>query len=352
MESHAADAGSSSSPNGETHASAAARGQRRDTIVIGASAGGVEALGTLMRGLPSTLPASVLVVLHLMSGGRSMLPQILSRSGQLAARPAGDGERIVPGQVFVAPSDRHMLVCDGELRVIRGPRENGHRPAIDPLFRSAARSLGPRVIGVILSGLLDDGAAGLAAVKERGGLAIVQDPEDALFDAMPRAALAATEVDWALPVREIPEVLTRLAGEPVEHGALEPGPGEPDRVERDPSALRLVDGSPTALSCPACGGAMWEVLEDGTLRFTCQVGHAYSPQSMLSEQGSAVESAMWSAIRILEERSQLLNRMADRQHGKARQRFQQRAGEAEDHARRIRAVLLDHSDNLDAVGEA
>jgi two-component system chemotaxis response regulator CheB len=330
---------------------AAERLARRDTIVIGASAGGVEALGTVVRGLPPGLPASVLVVLHLMSGGRSMLPQILSRSGSLAAAPALDGEPIVPGQVFVAPPDHHMLVRDGEVRVLRGPRENGHRPAIDPLFRSAARARGSRVVGVILSGLLDDGAAGLAAVKERGGYTIVQDPGDAMFDAMPRAAMAATDVDCVVPVAEIPEVLRTLVGEPVEPSPVDPEPGEPDRVEQDPSALRLVEGSPTPVSCPACGGAMWEMVEDGVLRFTCQVGHAYSPQSMLSEQGSAVEAAMWAALRILEERGQLLARMAERQHGKARQRFQQRAAEAEDHARRIRAVLLDHNGSLESAVE-
>jgi two-component system, chemotaxis family, protein-glutamate methylesterase/glutaminase len=346
VEKSAADAGNSRSPAVPSGDGEAVK-DIRDTIVIGASAGGVEALGTVMRGLHADLPATVLVVLHLMSGGRSMLPQILSRSGHLAAAPAADGDPLVPGRVYVAPPDHHMLVRDGELHVNRGPRENGHRPAIDPLFRSAAQARGSRVIGVVLSGLLDDGAAGLAAIKERGGKAVVQDPEDAMFPAMPRAAIAATRIDCSVPVTEIPDVLMRLAGEPVE---ADGGAERADRVEQDPTGLRLVEGSPTPISCPACGGAMWETTEDGVLRFTCQVGHAYSPQSMLAEQGSTVESAMWAALRILEERGQLLMRMAERQHGGARARFEQRAGEAEDHARRIRAVLLDHRE-IDAVGE-
>jgi two-component system, chemotaxis family, protein-glutamate methylesterase/glutaminase len=348
VERSAADAGNSRSPAARSGDGDGVE-NIRDTIVIGASAGGVEALGTVMRGLGGDLPAAVLVVLHLMSGGRSMLPQILTRSGHLAAAPAVDGEELVPGRVYVAPPDNHMLVRDGALHVSRGPRENGHRPAIDPLFRSAAHARGPRVIGVVLSGLLDDGAAGLAAIKERGGKAVVQDPEDAMFPAMPRAAIAATSIDCSVPAAEIPEILMKLAGEPVEvkDGDREP----PDRTEQDPTGLRLVEGSPTPISCPACGGAMWETNEDGVLRFTCQVGHAYSPQSMLSEQGSTVESAMWAALRILEERGQLLERMAHRQHGAARARFEQRATEAEDHARRIRAVLLDHRE-VDAVGES
>jgi two-component system, chemotaxis family, protein-glutamate methylesterase/glutaminase len=339
VESPAADPGSARSPGAELR-EAKAPTATRDTVVIGASAGGVETLGTVIRGLREDLPAAVLVVLHLMSSGRSMLPQILSRSGELPAAPAEDGEPLLPGRVYVAPPDHHMLVRDSEVRVIRGPRENGHRPAIDPLFRSAARARGPRVVGVVLSGLLDDGASGLAAVKERGGMAIVQHPDDALFPAMPRAAMAAVSVDCAIPAGEIPQVLTRWVGQRVEETPQ--GEDEPDRVERDPTGLKLVDGEPTPVSCPACGGPMWETMEDGVLRFVCQVGHAYSPEAMISEQGSAVESAMWAALRILEERGQLLQRMAGRQHGGARKRFERKAQDAEDHARRIRAVLLDH----------
>jgi two-component system chemotaxis response regulator CheB len=312
---------------------------RRDLVVIGASAGGVEALVALVRNLPPDFPAAVVVVLHLMAGGRSVLAEILDRSGPLPAKVAEDGEALAPGTVFVARADHHLLVGDGVLRVVRGPRENGHRPAIDPLFRTAAGARGSRVIGVLLSGLLDDGAAGLAYVKERGGATVIQDPSDALFPAMPLAALEATEVDFCVPAGDIANALRQLVATPVRWEESLADEHQPDRVERDLTGI-LVDGQPTSLSCPACGGAIWESLEGSVVRFTCQVGHAYSAQSMLEEQGTAVEAAMWSALRSLEERSQLLMRIARRQTGSSRERFEQRAKEADDHARRIRDVLV------------
>ena len=319
----------------------AADSHRRDLVVIGASAGGVEALGMVTSGLPEDFPAAVVLVLHLMAGGRSMLPQILSRSGPLPAKVAEDGESLAAGHVFVASADHHLLVNDGALRVTRGPRENGHRPAIDPLFRSAAVARGARVIGVILSGLLDDGAAGLSSIKAHGGATVVQDPEDALFPSMPMAAIEATEIDCCVSASEIARALLELVSEPVRWEERVTDEQQPDRVQQDPSGLALVDGNPTPLSCPACGGAIWECLEGSVVRFTCQVGHAYSAQSMLQEQGSAVETAMWSALRSLEERSQLLLRIARRQTRGSRTRFEHRAGEAEEHARRIREVLID-----------
>ena len=175
-----------------------------DMITIGASAGGVEALTELVRGLPVDLPASVFVSLHVPPHGTSMLPQILSRRGPLPAHHARDGEPIEPGRIYVAPPDLHLLIHQGVVRLSRGPRENGFRPAIDPLFRTAARWHGPRVVGVILSGTLDDGTAGLLAIKERGGFAVVQDPDDALFPGMPRNAMDVVHVDHVLPASEHP----------------------------------------------------------------------------------------------------------------------------------------------------
>lgn len=316
-----------------------AHAHHRDLVVIGASAGGVEALAALSRNLPSDFAAAVVVVLHLMAGGRSMLAEILDRSGPLPAKVADDGDPLAAGTVFVARADHHLLVGDGVLRVVRGPRENGHRPAIDPLFRTAAAARGPRVVGVILSGLLDDGAAGLAYVKERGGATVVQDPSDALFPAMPLAALEATEVDCCVAARDIARALEEFVARPVRWEKSLDDEQQPDRVERDIAGI-VLDGQPTSLSCPACGGAIWESLEGSVVRFTCQVGHAYSAQSMLEQQGTAVETAMWSALRSLEERSQLLMRIARRQSGSSRERFEQRAAEADAHARRIREVLV------------
>src|SRR5438067_12132886 len=178
-----------------------------DTIVIGASAGGVDALQQLVAGLPADLPAAVFVVLHISPHGPSVLPRILSRAGPLRAAHPKDREAIRPGRVYVAPPDYHLLVSNGRVRVTRGPRENGHRPAVDALFRPAARSRGPRVVGAVLSGVLDDGTAGLLAVKQAGGLAVVQNPADALYSGMPQSALDNVAVDYTLPVADIPAVL-------------------------------------------------------------------------------------------------------------------------------------------------
>ena len=188
----------------------------RDIIVVGASAGGVNALATLAEGLPPDLPASVLVALHLAPGVTSILPEILARAGRLPAVHPKDGEAYEKGKIYVAPPDHHLLVREGHLRLTRGARENLHRPAIDPLFRSAALAHGPRVIGVVLTGSLDDGTAGLSAVKRCGGTAVVQDPSDASHPSMPAAALKNVAVDHSVPLSEMAALLARLAGGAVE----------------------------------------------------------------------------------------------------------------------------------------
>ncbi len=192
----------------------------RDIVVIGASAGGVESLRSLVRGLSPDLPAAVFVVMHVQPYAVSRLPEILARSCPLPVDHARDGDRIVPGRIYVAPPDRHLLLRPGRVELTRGPRENHTRPAVDPLFRSAARAYGRRVAGVVLSGALYDGAAGVLAVKTRGGAAVVQDPTEAAVDGMPRSALRLVEVDHVLPVAEIAPLLVRLARESVaEEGA-------------------------------------------------------------------------------------------------------------------------------------
>ena len=188
----------------------------RDIIVIGASAGGVEALSQLARHLPADLPAAVFVVLHVPPYSPGLLPRILSRSRTLPASHPADGEAIRNGRITIAPPDHHLLLEGGRIRLTRGPRENGHRPAVDPLFRTAACSFGPRVVGVVLSGTLDDGTAGLAAIKQRDGVAVVQDPDEALYTGMPRSAMESVAVDYCLPINGIAELLVRLAREPFE----------------------------------------------------------------------------------------------------------------------------------------
>jgi two-component system chemotaxis response regulator CheB len=285
-----------------------------DVIVVGASAGGVEALRRLAASFPGDIPAAVFVVLHIPPQSPSLLPEILTRAGPLPALHPDDGQRIEPGKIYVAPPDRHLLVKPGKVGVVRGPSENRHRPAIDALFRSAARSYGPRVIGVVLTGVLDDGTAGLVAVKIAGGIAVVQDPADAFASGMPRTALRYVEADYVLPIAEIGPLLVRLAREPVD-GVAAPVPEEMIQeaklAEMDGETMESDDkpGDPSVFSCPDCGGTLWELQEGDLLRYRCRVGHSYSTDSMDSAQGDSLDRALWAALRALEERSALSRRM-------------------------------------------
>src|SRR3954470_23315068 len=268
----------------------------RDIIVVGASAGGVEALTQLVRGLPADLPAAVFVVLHVPAHATSLLPRILDKAGPLPAAHPREGEAIQPGRVYVAAPDHHLLLKNGTVHLARGPRENGHRPAVDALFRSAARAYGGRVVGVVLSGALDDGTAGLVAVKHRGGLAVVQDPNDALYAGMPRSALANVQVEYCLPLADIPPALARLAREPAD---TQKGAGpvaddleiETDLAELDLATLQSAEraGTPSGFGCPDCGGSLWELKEGTLVRFRCRVGHAWSGDSLLARQADALD---------------------------------------------------------------
>jgi two-component system chemotaxis response regulator CheB len=232
----------------------------------------------LARDLPRRLPASMFVVLHLAPHGPSMLAQILSRTGRLVVTQPHTVEPIQRGRIYVAAPDHHLVIDDGSVLLQRGPRENGHRPAIDPLFRSAARNYGPRVVGVVLSGALDDGTAGLLAVKRAGGVAIVQNPDDALVPSMPRNALSVVKADYVLPASEMGLVLERLVNEPVPEAPV----AEADReVAVEPDAAM---GKPSGLGCPDCGGALWEVEDGQLIRYRCRVGHAYAPETLSAKQ--------------------------------------------------------------------
>jgi two-component system chemotaxis response regulator CheB len=320
----------------------------RDIVVIGGSAGAVEAVGKLAGDLPTDLDAAVFVAVHVAPHARSQLPAILNRLGSLPAAQAADHEPIRSGRIYVATPDRHLLLDDGRIRVTRGPRENGHRPAIDALFRSAAMTAGPRVIGVVLSGNLDDGTVGLALVKEAGGVGIVQT--DATFEEMPANAMRGAPVDHAVALSEIPELICRLVSEPVDTSDFH----ELRRVRfvRDAPAQPVeVPGESTDVVCPECGGALWEVGRD-PVRFRCRVGHAYGVRSLLSANASSLEQAMWTALRALEERAALLRRIssrfADRGSRQPAERFAEDANALLERAESIREVLLDP----DLAGEA
>ena len=331
-------------------------GHYRDIVVIGASAGGIQALDHLVTRLPPELPAAVFVVLHLAAGGRSVLPSILARMGPLPATVPSERQLPERGHIYVAPPDRHLLLVGEEVRITGGPRENGHRPAIDPLFRSAARTYGPRVIAVVLSGTLDDGAAGARLVRDRGGTVIVQHPDDALYRDMPECAITMAGSDATLPAAEIAGKICELIDEPLP----EPFeiPDDPEQQEADElyAAQLAVNGTATELACPECGGALWE-REDGDLvRFGCRVGHVYSPESLVAEHGKALEQALWAALRGLEERADLYRRMARRAQVANRnaieRRFHNRSDSAERHAAAIREAIAKLTASGDLAEEA
>jgi two-component system chemotaxis response regulator CheB len=323
----------------------------RDMVVIGASAGGLEALQQLLAALPANLDAAVLVVLHTSNHEGSVLPNILGRAGPLPAIHPKDGARIRKGHVYIAPPDVHMIVADGHLQLVAGPRENLHRPAIDPLFRSAAAAYGARVIGIVLTGLLDDGTSGLMVVRASGGEAIVQDPETATFASMPGSALKQVPDAHVLPLEQIPAMLVRLSGDRLPDGAQpERFPPHADKdikiAEFDMSEIqneaRL--GSPSEFACPDCGGVLWEIVESGFLRYRCRVGHAFTAKYLEAEQRHAIESALWAALRALEESISLSNRLAKRaedwKQAALYDLYQERAVAKEKHAKILRDFLL------------
>ncbi|HEX4037043.1 MAG TPA: chemotaxis protein CheB [Acidobacteriaceae bacterium] len=325
---------------------------RRDRIVIGASAGGIQALQQLLGKLPPNLKAAVLVVLHTSGHARSLLAQVLGRAGSLPASHPTDGTIIRNGHIYIAPPDFHMLVEGDRIRVVAGPRENLHRPAIDPLFRSAAVSAGRRVIGVILTGMLDDGTSGLMVVRAHGGEAVVQDPKTALFPAMPSHALEEVPDAKVLPLEQIAAELAGLVGEELPAAGGFAGRGNSTEEKEN----RLLDeempqipreerpGQPSAFACPDCGGVLWEVEENGFLRFRCRVGHAFTARHLDVEQRHSVETALWSALRALEESAALYQRLASgairgRQPGSA-ERYQDRADNTEQNAKILREFLV------------
>jgi two-component system chemotaxis response regulator CheB len=322
---------------------------RRDLVVVGASAGGVEALRVLLGGLPPDFPAAVLVVLHMPASGRSALPAILARSCSLPVHPAVDGAPLEPGTVAVGVPDHHLMVVGDRLMLSRGPRENGSRPAVDVLFRTAARAAGPRVVAVVLSGALDDGAAGMIAVRERGGVGVAQDPDDAIYASMPIHAIEVAGADRVAPVATMGDLLLELVTEEVAaapSAVSELMEKEAAMAEFDAAALSEDDrpGTPSGFGCPSCHGALFTIDEGGMERYRCRVGHAWSPEALAAEQSEALEGALWMALRGLEERAALSRRMGERAeargHTHTATSFRRRHDEAQDAALVIRRLLL------------
>lgn len=288
----------------------------RDIIVIGASNGGDEAVVELLAGLPPEFSGAIMVVIHSAPGGSSQWPQLLERVGRLPVAYASDGEPIQSGRIFIAPANFHLLVKKGHLQLTRGPRENHFRPAIDPLFRTAARAYGSRVVGVILSGRLNDGTNGLLRIKRLGGTAVIQSPEDARVPQMPLSALQHVTVDYVLPVAQMPALLSKLAQQNVapHESELECEESEVDVAEHGDWALQShkFPGAPSSLTCPECGGTLWQVDEDNLIRFRCHLGHAFTAEGLLDQQDERVEASLWTALRDLEEAAEFRRRMAIR----------------------------------------
>ena len=353
-------------------------------VVVGASAGGVEAVRDLVGGLGADFPAAVLIVLHTSPSGPSFLAEILERATTLPVSAALDGETLKPGHIYVAVPDRHLLVNDGTIVVSRGPRENRYRPSVDALFRSAAYTHGHAVIGVVLSGMLDDGTSGLWTIKRLGGVGVAQTPSDALFEAMPRSALDNVEVDYVLPARTIGPLLTRLVqAPPPAHQApvSESAVTDPAMTGLAITGLAMTDlerrrlavevraaaegnafklglmelGELTPLTCPECHGVLLRVEEGPLTRFRCHTGHAYTASSLAESVTDAVESNLYKAQRSLEEAVMLFRQMEGQQRRAgdqaAAQVLHDKAQRAELFAQQVQ-VMSSHSLNTRAGDEA
>jgi two-component system chemotaxis response regulator CheB len=309
-----------------------------DIVTIGASAGGVELLLALAPLLPGDLPASIFVVVHTSPTQASLLPELLSARGPIPAVHPVHGETIVHGRIYVAPPDNQMLIRPGFIDVVRGPRENGQRPAVDPLFRSAARSYGARVIGVILSGHLDCGTAGMMSVKARGGLSVVQAPGSAIAPEMPENVLQNVAVDHVVQPAELAQLLVRLVEQPARRNGTSSGEIE---------ALEALEGEKlgapvTEVVCPLCQGVLTETRAGEFQHFRCHVGHAFSFESLVQEQTEEMERALWAAVRSLDEGAALSTRLARTATGlELRKRFVEKGENQRRQADVIRRLLLD-----------
>ncbi|WP_037374245.1 chemotaxis protein CheB [Salinimicrobium xinjiangense] len=314
-------------------------------VVIGTSAGGLKALKELVSQMPKDFPIPVLVVRHVSpdATGNVILDE-LNKLNTLKCQHAKDGNNLKPGYLYLAPSDQHLLIGEGlKMLVTKGAHENRSRPAIDPLFRSAAVAFGSGVIGILLTGYLDDGTAGMKAIKSCGGICIVQDPDEAEYPDMPRNALNNVKVDHCLPVSEMGALLLKIAQQKLKKSKAVPDDvlTEAKIAERVLSDLSSVNelGDQVPFNCPGCGGVLWQVGKDTDLRFRCHVGHSYTAAYLLADQTNKIEETMWTALRMFEERKNLLTTMAQGEKGVGSQAALERAKMSQVHIDRIRAIL-------------
>lgn len=315
-------------------------------VVIGASAGGLNAITGLISQLQEDFPAPILVVQHISADATgNVLIDSLNQNSKLKCAHAENGSKLLPGHLYLAPSDHHLMIdSDQKILVTKGAQENRSRPAIDPLFRSAAVEFGDRVIGIILTGYLDDGTAGLKVIQRCGGICVVQDPDDADYPDMPRNALNQVKPDYCLPVAEMGGMLYELMGRKI--GRRKPLPKdvliEAEIAKRVLSDLPAVNalGDQVPFNCPNCGGVLWKVDGGLSTRYRCHTGHAYTAAALLAEQTKKIEETMWVALRMFEERRNLLTTVAQEHKGAAAKSAIERARLSDVHIERIKAILL------------
>ena len=333
----------------------------KDIVVVGTSSGGIEALQTLVAGLPRDFAAAMFIVMHTSPAAPGVLQAILDRASPLRVSYPADNDRFQAGRIYIAPADKHMLLEPGIIRLTRGPKENLFRPAIDPLFRSASQVYGPRVIGVILTGGLDDGTAGLWAIKKLGGIAVVQDPKDAVVPSMPINALHHVSVDHTVGIAEMPRLLAKLTTMPAEQQEVIEVPEHLDIevkiAKQDPAIEHHVRNlwDKSSYTCPECHGVLMQLTEGGRERFRCHTGHAFSADGLLASLTEGVEETLWSAIRIIEESVLLMRHIArhlqERDPWNAKEFFR-KADEAEKRSRLVRGAVYEHEElNMEKVEE-
>ncbi|WP_339804155.1 chemotaxis protein CheB [uncultured Marinobacter sp.] len=313
-------------------------------IVIGASAGGMVALKKLVAQFPKDFPAPIFIVSHMSADTTGeALVQVLNESSSLTCVHARDEQKFESGHIYLAPSDQHMLIAKGKILITKGARENRSRPAIDPLFRSAAVAYGNRVIGIVLTGYLDDGTSGMMAIKRCGGVCIAQDPDDASYPDMPKSVIANVGVDHVLPVAEMGVLLADL----VRRDLAASGPVPEDILIEAKIALRVLSDLPSVealgdqvpYNCPDCGGVLWQIKEGKLLRYRCHTGHAFTSSVLLAQQTVKIEETLWVALRMFEERQNLLVTMSKNENRKSPSSISQRAKDSQVHIDRIRAML-------------
>lgn len=289
----------------------------RDIIVIGTSAGGVSALTDLVGSLPVDLNATLFIVQHILAHSHSNLPYILNRSGSLFATHAIDGERFEKNRIYIAPPDHHMILEQDHILVKKGPKENRFRPSIDALFRSVAYEYGPRVIGIILSGLLDDGTSGLWNIKRFGGTVIIQNPQDAEFPSMPNNVLEQVEVDHIVAMKDVGSLLIWLTKEEVVYkNNITQQEAKRVRFEteialqKNASGMGVLGlGKLTPFTCPECNGALTEIREGNLIRYRCHTGHGFTADALLAGLTDKIEGNTWQTIKGLEEAVLLYEQM-------------------------------------------